>query len=581
MGRRFVVLPALLDALVGARPVAPDGRPAPEPPALDGGTVRRYRAKREMAGARTADRPRGFDVGRRPGRPAARFASIAVAVSWLALTTCVAPPQQAGSTFPAEAAEHVFALGYRSIAERYVDPVEIGTLAVAGVAGLATLDSDISITRKGEALELWGPYGMVAAFERPDDSDPGAWAKLTVKALDAGSAAVPELSNASMEELYRAVFNGILYELDGFSRYAGAEEAQDHRAVREGFGGIGIRFAVADDAARVTEVLPDTPAARANIKTDDRITDVNGSPLAGLDHHAVERLLRGRVNSRIALTLSRAGDESPLSLTLARALIVPSTVEAHLEGDFAYLHITAFNQRTAEQVSHAFARLQEESDIKGIILDLRDNPGGLLDQAVAVADLFLERGRIISTIGRHPDSTQHFDATRDDIAEGLPMVALINGQSASAAEIVAAALQDQGRAVVIGSTSFGKGSVQNVIQLPNNGELTLTWSRLHAPSGYAIHNLGVMPTVCTSDPKASALQVMNDLSEGIAASEATLARWRAVHDADVDASSELRQICPSRPDMPVADLQWAQHLLGHAELHARALKLSYPAVAAR
>ncbi len=520
-------------------------------------------------------------MGHRREWPPYRFGWIALAFSSLGLISCVAPVEQPGKAFPAEAAERVFALGYQSIDERYVDPVEIGTLAIAGLAGLATLDSEISVTRKGDAVELRGPYGVLATFERPDDSDAGGWAKLTVKALDAGYSALPELSGASMEDLYRAVFNGILFELDGFSRYAGGEEARGHRAMREGFGGIGIRFAIAGDVARVTAVLPDTPAARANIRTDDVLTRVHGSSVAGLDHRAIERLLRGRVDSRVALTLSREGAESPLTLTLARTLIVPNTVEAHLEGDFAYLHVTGFNQRTAAQVSRAFSRLKEDSETKGMILDMRDNPGGLLDQAIAVADLFLDRGRIISTIGRHPDSNQHFDAMRDDIAEGLPMVVPINGQSASAAEIVAAALQDQGRAVVIGSTSFGKGTVQNVIQLPNNGELTLTWSRIYAPSGYPLHNLGVMPTICTSDPEASALQVMNDLSDGIAESVATLARWREVHAPDVEASSELRQVCPSRHDMPEADLEWAQHLLAHAELHARALQLSYPAVAAR
>lgn len=519
---------------------------------------------------------------RSTGAPVAALKRLSLALLVpAALVSCATPGQRSGDAFPAGEVGRVFAVGYQSITERYVDPVDIGTVAFEGLSGLSTLDSGISVARNGDLVELRGPDGILAKLDAPDDADAAGWAKLTAIALDAGRAGSPHLEYASTERLYQVVFEGALSRLDGFSRYTGAEEALEQRAAREGFGGIGIRFALAGDGVQVTAVLPDSPAARADIQTDDLITHVDGSPVAGLDHRAVARRLRGRVDSRVELTLARTGLEGSLKLTLARKLIIPTTVEARLEGDLAYFRVIGFNQRTTTQVSDALSQLKQEAEIAGVVLDLRDNPGGLLDQAVAVADLFLSRGRILSTIGRHPDSNQEFDATDDDIADGLPMAVLINGQSASAAEIVAAALQDHGRALVIGSTSFGKGTVQNVIRLPNNGELILTWSRMLTPSGQALHELGVAPTICTSNPQTSAPGAVDDLLRGAAEPGSTLALSRGDQGRDRETSEELRRVCPSRHSMPEADLEVTRKLLGDAELYARALQLSFPAVATR
>jgi carboxyl-terminal processing protease len=497
------------------------------------------------------------------------------------LVACAAPAHLPANAFQAREAGRVFRAGYESVAERYVEQVTVGALAAEGLHGLSNLDSDIAVARAGGVMKLSHGGALVASFETPDEDDVDGWAELTVATLDKSCQASLELTAASMEDLYRTVFDGVVSELDEFSRYTGVEQASQERAAREGFGGIGIKFAVEEDGVRITSVVEDTPAARADLGGNDRITSIDGTPVAGLDHREVARRLRGRVDSRVVLTLEREGADQPMSLTLARALIIPHTVVSRLDQNLAYLHVTGFNQRTAGSVARALTELMEEAEIEGVILDLRDNPGGLLDQAIAVADLFLARGQIISTRGRHPDSNQQFDATGDDLAQGLPIVVLINGQSASAAEIVAAALQDHRRAVVIGTTSYGKGTVQNVIHLPNGGELTLTWSRIHAPSGYALHALGVGPTICTSSPEASSPALMEDLRMGWIDSGSGLARWREIRTPDEAASRKLRELCPPRDGMPETDLEVAQQLLEKPDLFTRAMHLSSPDVATR
>jgi carboxyl-terminal processing protease len=200
---------------------------------------------------------------------------------------------------------------------------------------------------------------------------------------------------------------------------------------------------------------------------------------------------------------------------ITRAHVVPETVIYRKEGRIAYFRIYSFNTETTESLKRAISNARNEigSAMEGVILDLRENPGGLLNQSVSLANIFLSEGRIVSTHGRHPESHQFFDASGNDMLQGLPVVVLIDGNSASAAEIVAAALQDNGRAVLVGSNTFGKGTVQTVLPLPNKGEITLTWARFHAPSGYTLHGLGVLPNVCTV-ARASADDVLADLDAG-------------------------------------------------------------------
>src|SRR5207249_8814882 len=241
---------------------------------------------------------------------------------------------------------------------------------------------------------------------------------------------------------------------------------------------------------------------------------------------------------------------------------VPETVTYRREGDVAYIRIYSFNLETSDSLRREISNAQTElgKKLRGYVLDLRGNPGGLLDQAVAVSDLFLNSGRIVSTHGRNPDSHQYFEATPGDAIDGLPMAVLINGNSASASEIVAAALQDNDRAVVIGSNSYGKGTVQELRRLPNDGELTLTWARFHAPSGYTLHHVGVLPSICTNKDDEDATQLLAELGAGKLPPLPVEQRGNTSPE-DTAALDKIRAVCPVYHSERAVDLEVAIRLL--------------------
>jgi carboxyl-terminal processing protease len=288
--------------------------------------------------------------------------------------------------------------------------------------------------------------------------------------------------------------------------------------------------------------------------------------------------LRGPVGSRVNLTLKRKTQDGTIQVSLIRALVVPETVAYQREGEVAYFRIYSFNSGTTETLKREIrdAKAEIGDTLRGYILDLRGNPGGLLTQAVSTSDLFLDHGRIVSTIGRHPDSHQFYEASEGDITDGKPIIVLIDGNSASAAEILAAALQDNERAVLVGTNSYGKGTVQNVMRLPNKGEITLTWARYHAPSGYTLHHLGVLPTICTAGQKDAA-QLIAALGEGHLQQVPTAKRNTVAPD-DIHGMDALRKTCPARREADPIDLETAIRLLNRPTLFAEALQLAAPPV---
>jgi carboxyl-terminal processing protease len=308
------------------------------------------------------------------------------------------------------------------------------------------------------------------------------------------------------------------------------------------------------------------------VKRDDVITHVDGQSIKGVNQDDIVGKLRGPVGSQIKLTLTRKGHDGPIQVAIARAHVVPPTVVARREGSILMLHITSFNQKTSASLARELARATRDAErpVTGIVLDLRGNPGGLLDQAVEVADQFLADGRIISTIGRHPDSNQTFDASSGEAGERLPLVVLVNGRSASSAEIVAAALADRGRALVVGSTTYGKGTVQTIVRLPNSGEMTLTWSRIYTPSGRLLHEHGVAPAVCTADEEDRANALL-----------AALKARRATPALMTDRPAKGPEACPRDGETRAADAEIARRLISDAALYTAVLNTKRPAVAAR
>jgi len=384
------------------------------------------------------------------------------------------------------------------------------------------------------------------------------------------------ITSADLEQIYTAFFDAALDDLDPYSRYSGRLQARANRETRNGFGGIGLRYVNTDLGLEVQGLQPEAPAAAAGLIVGDFITHIDGVSLATKRSWTIRRMLRGPIGSTSTFSIIRKSFQPAKSITVVRSLIVPQTVELTVRDNVAIVEIHSFNQQTSQTVEALLTKaLSDETSISGVILDLRGDPGGLLDQAVTVSDLFMESGWIVSTRGRHPESIQRYQAFEGDIAGGRPIVVLVDSRSASAAEIVAAAIQDTGRGLIIGTSSYGKGTVQTVVRLPNDGEITLTWSRFHAPSGYAIEDLGVLPMVCTSGlegPINDALQRWQETGSQIAALKAD---WRTVAPNDIEARASLRSHCPAevRPETSV-DLELARRLILKDSLYAQAVGLT-------
>jgi carboxyl-terminal processing protease len=310
------------------------------------------------------------------------------------------------------------------------------------------------------------------------------------------------------EELIEAAITGMLTALDPHSSFMNAKSFRDMQVNTRGeFGGLGIQVTMEAGFVKVTSPIDDTPAFRAGVEAGDFITHLDGKSVQGLTlSQAVDRM-RGKVGSDIKLTIRRQGVAEPFDVSITRAVIKITSVRSRVEKNVGYVRITSFNEQTDKGLEKAMAKFDGELGDKmiGVVLDLRNNPGGLLDQAVKVSDAFLDRGEIVSTRSRQAEDTQRYNATPGDLARGKPVVVLINGGSASASEIVAGALQDHRRAIVMGTKSFGKGSVQTIMPLSGHGAMRLTTARYYTPSGRSIQAKGIDPDILVEPAKVEKL----------------------------------------------------------------------------
>ena len=303
-------------------------------------------------------------------------------------------------------------------------------------------------------------------------------------------------------ELIDAAIQGMVSNLDPHSSYMDAKMYGDMQITTKGqFGGVGIEVTQEDGLIKVISPIDGTPASRAGIKTGDRIAGIDGGSIAGLQLNEAIDKMRGPAGSKITLTILREGEKKPFDVTLVRAIVSVDAASYRREGDIGYIRMPGFNERTADGLEKAVRDLKKQigPGIKGYVLDLRNNPGGLVDQAVQVSDAFLGGGEIVSMRGRRTADTQRYDAKPGDITDGKPIVVLINMGSASASEIVSGALQDHKRATIIGMTSFGKGSVQTILPMgEGRGALRLTTARYYTPSGHSIQAQGIIPDIKVS-----------------------------------------------------------------------------------
>ena len=309
------------------------------------------------------------------------------------------------------------------------------------------------------------------------------------------------------QEMIEAAISGMLTSLDPHSSYMNAKSFRDMQVNTRGeFGGLGIRVTMEGGFVKVISPIDDTPAFRAGIKPSDFITHLDGKTIQGLTLTQAVDKMRGKVGSDLKLTIRREGKD-PFDVTITRAVIKITSVRSRVEKKVGYVRITQFNEQTDKGLKKVMAKLRKEigPDIQGYVLDLRNNPGGLLDQAIFVSDAFLDKGEIVSTRSRQPEDTQRFNARPGDLAEGLPIVVLVNGGSASASEIVAGALQDHRRAVIMGTKSFGKGSVQTIMPLAGHGAMRLTTARYYTPSGRSIQAKGIDPDILVKQARIETL----------------------------------------------------------------------------
>lgn len=361
------------------------------------------------------------------------------------------------------------------------------------------------------------PYAYAQEADRTAGTQPKAESDYseTYRQLDLFGDVFERVRSQYVEEetdkaLVENAINGMLTALDPHSSYLNDEQFKDMQVSTRGeFGGLGIEVTMENGVVKVVSPIDDTPAAKAGVLAGDYIVELDGEPVMGLTLSEAVDKMRGKVGTPIDLVISREGTEGPIELSIVRDIIKIQSVRSRVEGNSGYIRITTFNQNADAGVKKAMQEIQDElgNKLNGYVLDLRNNPGGLLDQAIAVADIFLDKGEIVSTRGRDESDTKRDNATAGDLAEGLPIVVLINGGSASASEIVAGALQDHKRAILMGSQSFGKGSVQTVIPLPGHGAMRLTTARYYTPSGRSIQAKGIEPDIEVELAKIEAFDV--------------------------------------------------------------------------
>ncbi len=467
--------------------------------------------------------------------------------------------------------ERVVLQAYRAIGDRHLFEPNFRNLSSETYRGFASADPSMALETSDRAFTVKRDGREVLSRPTPaDPADGRAWGAMMAELMAGSIEASPALQGSDRQALIREAMTATTKQLDRNSRYADPDEARDNRFQRDGGGGVGITVERTEDKKIVIRAVQDgSPAAKAGVQVGDQIVAIDGDSMADRSLSDVVARLRGAIGAPVAVTVRReSGSEAVLGMKRSR--IIPTTVVYERRGDVALIHLSGFNSATTENLKSAMDKARSEigKDLVGVIIDMRSNRGGLLDQAQTVSELFINNGTIFSTNGRHPDSRRTYRSAASGKAAELPIVVLMNGGSASAAEIVAAALQDRGRAVVVGSTSYGKGTVQTVVRLANEGELILTWSRLQAPSGYTWNELGVLPNICTS--KVGDAGKLN--AGSVDSSQGTLMRWHALRNPTQQEVTDLRKICPPGDNSPEQDVDIALRLLRDRGLYAHAVQ---------
>lgn len=453
--------------------------------------------------------------------------------------------------FNSTVAASVWSAALAYIEPRALNPVSIPQMTIWGLNSLAGLDPNLNTILQDGQIRLYGPNRMILAIPAPPATDVKAWGLAAAKVAAAAYGASSFLQQAGTQVIISNFFDELFNHFDPYSRYEAPAQAAQNQLMIIGMAGTGLTLDTQAGQVVVKTVAADSPASDAGLTPGMVITQVNGRKVYPGMVTALNQQMRGLPNSQISLSFisQSAGGESTQSVVLRRDFIPPQTVfiEPPLQKGIAVIRISGFNEGTGDQFVQALESLMSHAPTPdGLVLDLRGNRGGVLRQAVLVADSLLNSGGIVTTHGRDQDADQSFSAEGADLTNGAKIAVLVDGQTASAAEILSAALADDGRAVVIGSETLGKGLVQTITSLPDGGELFVTWSRVLAPRGWPLQGMGLMPQICTSNGPYSLEQQFTALRQGHNLMAPVLAETRAMRPpVSIDKILALRAYCPA------------------------------------
>ena len=475
----------------------------------------------------------------------------------------------AAEVFDTNTAAAVFSTALNFITPRTLEPESIPQLTIWGLRGLMALDPAFATELHEKELILRQSGRAILSVPLPDGGDAAAWSAVAANVAATAFAASEAVRQAGNQGVIRSFFDELFNHLDPYSRYVPPGAAVTERDRRSGQAGLGLSLVRTRQGVVVRDVVPGSPADESGVRPGDQIQAIDDHVVRGEDAATVEGWVRG-IEGSVARLVWRARGRVRTQ-QIERALVPPQTVTAERLGEVVVIRISGFSADTDEQFAAAIQAGTAGHRVRGVVVDLRGNRGGLLRQAVSMVDQILTTGTVVTTAGRNPQSSRVWPAGTSDALAGRPIVVLVDGRTASAAEIMAAALADNARAVVVGSSTLGKGLVQTISPLPDGGELFVTWSRVLAPGGWPIQGLGVMPQVCTSLGEDVLRAQLGALQAGRQSFADALARHNAARaPLPVAQVVDMRNACPAAEGRD-SDLDAAGFLLSHPAAYQAAV----------